>query len=219
MTDVSVLSVLTRAYTEQRYVLERSKQEARRWGGHSDWPWNGMVLSAATRGGSWRWGKKIEPIYATHLAWPVIASLSDTARHSRLITVGRFPNRTATWLEGVFQHLNAIGGPSGVKTQLASMETTAVIDYWMAIPGLGPKYARNMMMDIYDERFRNGYFAIDSRIINLLPRLGYVGRNRYGEQEEFLCGIAAALAIETWELDRLLYQRANDLIIWLRNGG
>jgi hypothetical protein len=82
----------------------------------------------------------------------------------------------------------------------------------MPFDGLGDKYARNIMMDVYDARFRNDRFAIDSRIAGLLPHLGYTGGKGYEEQENFLAGLARAARMEGWELDRLLYNEAGMIV-------
>jgi hypothetical protein len=82
----------------------------------------------------------------------------------------------------------------------------------MPFDGLGDKYARNIMMDVYDARFRNDRFAIDSRIAGPLPHLGYTGGKGYEEQENFLAGLARAARMEGWELDRLFYNGAGMIV-------
>lgn len=71
------------------------------------------------------------------------------------------------------------GGPANVQKQLESGDAKDIIDFLMSFPGCGPKYARNIMMDVYDERFHEGCFAIDSRIKSLFPRLKYPGKDKY----------------------------------------
>jgi hypothetical protein len=205
-----IVAVVGRTYIEQKHVLDGLKNTAGTFGAHPDWPWKGIILSGATRGGSARW-PQVECRYEGELAWDKIFPLADTQRHQRLLTVGRFKNRTAECLEQVFAHLKAVGGPAGLRRRLSSMNASQIIGFWCSFREIGDKYARNIMMDIYDSRFRNGFFAIDSRIGALLKVLGYDGPPKYAAQEFFLNELAAELQIESWELDRLLYNQNSGL--------
>jgi hypothetical protein len=211
MERSEVVKFLREKFDQHRDLLMQAKDDAEKWGGHADWPWNGLVLSAATRGGSARWDRNVKPRYERELSWAVIEGVTDGERRQRFETVGRFWRRTAKWLEVVYQHILDKGGPPSIRATLASMDADAVIAFWRAFLDIGDKYARNMMMDVYDRRFRDGRFAVDSRIKALLPGLGYQGRNLYVAQEGFLNALASDVAIEGWELDRLLYQANNQI--------
>ena len=206
MEHSEVVELLREKFREHRGLLIQTKADATKWGTHPDWPWNGLVLSAATRGGSARWDRNVKPRYERELSWVVLGGISDDERRQAFETVGRFWRRTAKWLELVYQHILNKGGPASIRATLAPMDAEAAIAFWKAFLGIGDKYARNIMMDIYDHRFRNERFAIDSRIKALLPGLGYRGRNLYVAQEMFLSSLASDVAIEGWELDRLLYK-------------
>lgn len=201
-----LIAALSEAVAGHREVLDRTKEVAADWGAHPDWPWNGLVLSAATRGGSARWERDVAQRYETELSWTILDVTPDDDRRRRFETVGRFWRRTASWLEFVFQHIHHAGGPAAIREVLAPLTAEDVIAFWTALPEVGEKYARNIMMDTYDPRFRDGRFAIDSRIKSLLPILGYDGSNRYDSQEAFLDTLARELGVEGWELDRFLYQ-------------
>lgn len=201
------------ADVETTKLLNALEDEAKTWGEHSDWPWNGFVLSGATRDGSARWDKNIKPHYEDKFSWKVLSGLSDDEVKKRLNQVGRFKTITGAWLWKVFEEIRKKGGPSGIRTHLAPMSAPGVICFLQCFLGCGPKYARNIMMDVHDPRFHNKYFAIDSRIKKLLfNRLGYTGKkNDYAAQEDFLVGLAAEVGISCWELDRLLYNKAKDV--------
>jgi hypothetical protein len=201
--------MLKEAAVKHHERLERTKADSLRWVAHPDRPWNGVVLSAATRGGSARWERNVAPRYEAELFWTVLDGLSAGARRLRFESVGRFWRRTADWLEAVYRHICGNGGPTVIRAALATLDAEAVISFWKTFPDVGDKYARNIMMDIYDSRFRDGRFAVDSRIMSLLPDLGYQGRNRYSDQEAFLTALAYEVGIEGWELDRLLYTSTN----------
>lgn len=209
---------LRNAAYEHRDRLEHTKNEAQRWGTHPDWPWNGVVLSAATRGGSARWNRNVEPRYEAELSWKALDGLPADEIRRRFESVGRFWRRTADWLEAVYRHVRDSGGPTKIRVTLAHLNTEEVIAFWTAFPDVGNKYARNIMMDIYDPRFREGRFAIDSRIKSLLPGLGYQDRNHYDAQEAFLDALATDVGIEGWELDRLLYQAHQRITARLAEG-
>lgn len=66
----------------------------------------------------------------------------------------------------------------------------AKIRFLESFPGIGPKYARNMMMDVYHEDFRDS-IALDVRI-NV-------------EHEAFYRDAAREAGLNGWELDRLLF--------------
>jgi hypothetical protein len=193
-----LVAMLGDTASEHRNRLESTKADALRWGAHPDWPWNGVVLSAATRGGSARWDRNVAPRYDAELSWAVVDPLLADERKRRFETVGRFWRRTANWLETVYQHIRDTGGPARIRQALAPMDAETVISFWTAFPDVGEKYARNIMMDIYDIRFRDGRFAIDSRIKSLLPGLGYQSRARYGAQEAFLDGLASEVGVRGW---------------------
>ncbi len=210
MLRTEIVKTLKQTETDHRRILEQTADEAVKFGQHADWPWNGMILSAATRGGSKR-ADLIMPRYQSEFAWAAIERVGQADRHQRFASVGRFKNKTADWLDGVFEHIRASGGPASLRTTLSVMPARDVIAFWCAFPGMGDKYARNIMMDTYDPRFRKGFFAIDSRIEALLKTLGYSGPPKYAAQEKFLNELAAEVQVDSWDLDRLLYQRSADL--------
>lgn len=71
------------------------------------------------------------------------------------------------------------------------------------LPVIGPKYARNIMMDVYHPGFRD-CIAIDSRIKAITKALGLHFAS-YKEHEKFYLSVASGAGIDGWELDRLLY--------------
>ncbi|WP_288338440.1 hypothetical protein [uncultured Sphingomonas sp.] len=207
-----VVEVLKKLAVEHADALAASKRAAIEHGRHSDWPWNGIVLSAATLGGSWRWEKRVQPIYDAELSWRALLGLTAEERRQRFNKVGGYWRRTSAFLERVYGRLLEEGGPEGSRSTLEEMSGPEILAFWAAFDGVGPKYARNIMMDIHHPSFRRDYFAIDSRIQKLLPVLGYTGPNRYESMEAFLNKLAADTGMEGWDLDRLLYQRHDDLI-------
>jgi hypothetical protein len=61
MEHREVADVLQGKSSEQRDLLLQIKADARNWGSHVAWPWNGLVLSATTRGGSTQSDQNVKP--------------------------------------------------------------------------------------------------------------------------------------------------------------
>ncbi len=211
MYDSAVIADLERLARANTEMLCNLKASANLFGKHEDWPWNGFVLSGATRGGSARWKNIVKPRYDTELSWAALSKLDDDKIKRQLKTIGRFKNKTGAWLWSLFLAIREAGGPANIRQRLHSLDAEGIIDFLTNVSGCGPKYSRNIMMDIYDERFHEGYFAIDSRIKGLLPRLKYPGKAKYEDQERFLIGLAAQVGIKCWELDRLLYNKVSEI--------
>jgi hypothetical protein len=70
-------------------------------------------------------------------------------------------------------------------------------------PGIGPKYARNIMMDVYHDDFRES-IALDVRIQAISKALG-LSFPSYAAQEQFYLDVAHEAGLNGWELDRLLF--------------
>ena len=83
-----------------------------------------------------------------------------------------------------------------------------------AFQGIGPKYARNVWMGLYDPLFRDAV-AIDERIKAITSALGYSFKS-YDEHETFYREIAGEAQLEPWEVDRLLYEFKNDFLAAIR---
>jgi hypothetical protein len=206
-----IVEQLRRIAQSEVLTLERMRREATQFGDHPDWPWIGRVQSAATHGGSWRWEEKVRPIYESKLSWSAISEILPSERRERLETVGRFWDKTATWLEQAYIKIQSAGGPEALRDRLNLMPAKEVISFWKSFQGFNEKYARNIMMDIYHPNFRNDFFAIDSRLEALLPILGYVGKRNYLSREKFLFDLSGDVGVIAWDLDRLLYSKHKEI--------
>jgi hypothetical protein len=70
-------------------------------------------------------------------------------------------------------------------------------------PGIGDKYARNIMMDVYHPDFRDS-IAVDARINAISNALG-LSFASYRDHEAFYLDVAKEAGLNGWELDRLLF--------------
>jgi len=77
-------------------------------------------------------------------------------------------------------------------------------------PGIGPKYARNIMMDSYHPLFRDR-IALDSRVRSVSKKLG-IDFKDYSDYENFYLRVAKEAGIEGWELDRLIWEHIDDFL-------
>src|SRR5438552_1926486 len=85
----------------------------------------------------------------------------------------RMPDRKASWLAQNFKTIVRMGGVLKAKEALlAKAGRDNKMDFLMkSFEGVGPKYARNIMMDVYDDDFRES-IAVDERIKKVSTRLG-----------------------------------------------
>ena len=104
-----------------------------------------------------------------------------------------------------------LGGPKRAKEELlAKIGPNEKMTYLRQFRGIGPKYARNIMMDVYHKDFRDS-IAVDSRIKSIAN--DYLGLNyTIDECEKFFLEAASEAKISGWEMDRLLYNFQNDFI-------
>ena len=62
----------------------------------------------------------------------------------------RMPDKKAVCILGCFDYVTRLGGPEAAKASLlAQPGREAKIAFLQSFPGIGPKYARNIMMDLY----------------------------------------------------------------------
>lgn len=117
----------------------------------------------------------------------------------------RWPALKARYIFGCFEKIKELGGPKRAKRLLLDQQgRDAKIRFLKAFPGIGDKYARNIMMDVYHEEFRNS-IAVDARIQAVSSAWG-LSFDSYEEQEDFYLTVAANAGLNGWELDRLMFR-------------
>jgi hypothetical protein len=128
------------------------------------------------------------------------AVVEQTCRDAKI----RMPGIKAGFILRCFDQITAFGGLAAVKAALfATPGRNGKIKFLRQFHGIGPKYARNMMMDVYQEDFRES-IAIDSRIQSISTALG-VAFNNYANHENFYLDVAHLAGMNGWELDRLMF--------------
>ncbi len=123
----------------------------------------------------------------------------------------RWPERKTGFVLAAFDKLRDLGGVPAANTILFDTPgREAKMKFLKSFTGIGPKYARNMMMDVYHEDFRDS-IAIDSRIKKVSAAWGLAFAS-YDEHERFYLGVAADAGLSGWELDRLLYNFTEEFV-------
>jgi hypothetical protein len=210
-----LVTIVRALAAEKRAELERHKE------GYSglarpDFIWHYLLQSFSTMGRASGWHGLIgNPDNYGRVTYAALAALTPEARAAQVRQVCRaagirMPERKADFILRCFEYVTRLGGPEAVKAQLlAQVGREAKILFLQTFPGIGPKYARNMMMDVYHEDFRDS-IALDVRIQAISEALG-LSFASYGEHESFYLGVAHEAGLNGWELDRLLFHFRNEV--------
>ena len=204
-----LVAAVRRLAIEKQAELIRLKQEHRGLT-RLDFIWHYLLVSFSTMGRASGWHGLIgnENNYQ-RVTYNVLAALSPEARKTQVRQVCgeagiRMPDKKADYIIGCFSYIQKLGGLEAAKAKLlAQPGREAKIRFLQTFPGIGPKYARNMMMDVYHEDFRNS-IALDVRIKAISGALG-LSFSSYAEHELFYLNVARDAGINGWELDRLLF--------------
>lgn len=179
-----------------------------------DFIWHYLLQSFATMGRAAGWVGLIgNQANYNKVQYEVLAKLNPT---DRVVQVDqtcrdakiRMPSIKAGYILKCFEQVERLGGPLRAKQALlARPGRDAKIAFLKSFAGIGDKYARNIMMDVYHEDFRDS-IAIDVRIKALSEQWG-LSFSSYAAHEEFYLAVATDAGINGWELDRLMfnYQR------------
>lgn len=191
--------------------------------GRPDFVWHYLLQSFATMGRAAGWKGLIgnESNY-NRVTFAALTELPDaqralvveeTCRSAKV----RMPSIKAKFILRCFGQVTALGGPHAAKTALFSAPgRSGKIKFLTQFHGIGPKYARNMMMDVHHEDFRES-IAIDSRIKAISEALGLTFRN-YDDHEEFYLDAAHASGMSGWELDRLMFNFQKEVLSAINEG-
>jgi len=203
---VGVVRVLA---AQKRAELERHK-EGQSGLVRPDFVWHYLLQSFSTMGRASGWHGLIgNQANYRRITYTALAALTPQARAAQVRKVCRaagirMPDKKADYILGCFEYVTRLGGPKAAKTKLlAQPGREAKIAFLKSFPGIGPKYARNIMMDVYHPDFRDS-IALDVRIKAISEALGLCFAS-YAEHERFYLDVAREAGLNGWELDRLLF--------------
>lgn len=182
-----------------------------------DFLWYHLLQSFATMGRSAGWhgliGNKKNYSRVTYEALDILspeareAQVRETCRIAKI----RMPDIKADYILGCYDAVRKMGGPLAAKNRLLSLlGRDAKIAFLKSFPGIGDKYSRNIMMDVYHEDFRDS-IAVDVRIKNVSEAFGLIFSS-YSTHESFYLSVAADAGLNGWELDRLMYNFQEEFI-------
>jgi hypothetical protein len=206
---VKLATIAKRLSAKYTGKIEELKQEHKELS-RPDFLWHYLLQSFSTMGRAAGWhgliGNKENYSKITYDALEKLTSaervaiVHETCKAAKI----RMPARKADFILGCFTQIQNLGGLIKAKGLLfAQAGREGKIKFLMKFPGIGPKYARNIMMDVYREDFRDS-IAIDIRIKAISSALG-VSFDSYSEHEQFYLNAAKMAELNGWELDRLLF--------------
>src|SRR5918996_1254754 len=174
-----------------------------------DFLWHFLLQSFGTMGRAAGWAGLSKPENYNRVRYEALAALPAAERTA--VAEGacrdgkvRMPGIKADYIVGCFEHIQKMGGPEAAKKQLFQLRgRDAKIQFLKALPGIGDKYARNILMDVYHPDFRDS-IAIDARIKSLSQSLGLTFPT-YDQHEQFYLDVAREAGVDGWELDRLIF--------------
>jgi hypothetical protein len=141
------------------------------------------------------------------VSYAELKRLTPSRRSARLLSTMkeahvRMPPLKAKWLAANFEQIDHLGGVErATRDMLALQGREAKLEFVRRFKGIGPKYANNFWMDLYDRDFRN-CVAVEERLKKISKELGLDASTDY---HEFFCALARDAGITPWELDRLLF--------------
>jgi hypothetical protein len=204
---VAALSALT---PEMRERLEELKRTARENLQRDDFIWHHLLQSFATMGNSRGWFGLIgDPTNYEEVTFEALDRVAPAVRPAHLDRVlrrskVRMPSKKAEWLAANFETVQEMGGPVPAKEKaLACPGKEAKVEFLKQFDGIGPKYGRNIWMDVYHPDFHNA-IAVDERIKGISSAMGYSFKS-YRDHERFYLDIVDEAGLSGWETDRLLY--------------
>ncbi|MBM3749307.1 MAG: hypothetical protein FJW34_26405, partial [Acidobacteria bacterium] len=165
-----------RLATQHRSKLEELKAGRQDWEAE-DFVWEALLGAFSTMGNALGVELVENPQLHEGVRYEALKKRTTAARRqiidAALRNAGvRWPSRKTEWLLANFERIRADGGPLAVKEELeACAGRDAKIRFLKTFRGIGEKYARNIMMDVYDPDFRDS-IAIDARITNVAEKLG-----------------------------------------------
>ena len=199
-------------HTLQKYKDARSEIE------RPDFLWHYLLQSFATMGRSAGLEDLLgNPDHYKQLRYDVLAALSPNDREAQVRRICRasrrlrMPDLKASYIIGCFDQIEALGGLEAAKSlPLAERGYKAKIAFLKTFPGIGDKYSRNLLMDVYHEDFHDS-IAIDTRIKAISDLLG-LPRMTYDAHEAFYLAAARSAGLNGWELDRLMYNYRDEFL-------
>jgi hypothetical protein len=218
--EEKLTSAVRTVYAANSGVIQKIKSDAEKKWAEPNFIWERLLGAAATLGNAR--GAKLVHDDKLHdpVRYPALLPLTEEKRidvltRSLRAAQVRMAVLKAKRLAANFKRIKDEGGPDAIKLQLEDKAgREEKIAYLQTFDGIGPKYARDIMMDAYHPDFRDS-IALDVRVKKVADALG-IDVAPYEAAEQFFIAAAARAGINRWELDRLLYTFTDDVLTAIR---
>lgn len=217
MAAQKLTTIVRDVFSKHREAIDEHRTQGALMAARPDFLWHILLQSFATMGNSrGQFGLIHNQANYQRLRYDVLAAYNDEDRRTEISEVCaiagiRMPRKKAGWIASAFLIIRELGGPEAAKSALMAEPTKAEKEkFLMRFPGIGEKYARNIMMDIHHEQFRSS-IAIDVRVGRISKALGVEFSRPYPDHEAFYLNVADRAGMTGWELDRLLYNHADEV--------
>lgn len=218
----NIVKILRPLADDQKKYLQGMKDKARKLSKRQDLIWHMLLSSMATMGNA----RGYVGLICTHENYERITFDALTKEYTlknrrRLLKATlrrakvRRADQKAEWLASNFEKISEMGGLSAArKALLISKGQENKIIFLKTFDGISDKYARNIMMDIYHREFHD-CIAVDQRIKNISSVLN-LSFPDYKSEEDFYRAVASEMDLQAWELDRLLFKFAGEVICMIK---
>ena len=216
-----LIAIAQRLSKRERPTLDKLKAEATQLE-RADFLWHYLLQSFATMGRASGWHGLIgNKSNYDRLRFGALAKLTPAARSAQVEATCRaakirMPGIKAGYILKCFDQVQNLGGVEAAKMKLlAQPGREGKIAFLKSFSGIGDKYSRNIMMDVYHPDFRDS-IAVDARIKTLSAKLG-LSFPSYAAHEAFYLEVAAEAGLNGWELDRLIFNFQSEFLGAARN--
>ncbi|GAB1421909.1 hypothetical protein MASR2M15_21080 [Anaerolineales bacterium] len=206
-------------------MLDERKQQGEALLKRDDFVWQALLNSMST------WGKfryselmENEALYSMVVYDSISGILDHNKRHEILLEAFteaglRYQTSKAKYMTLNYNLIQEKGGIDKAKQEyLSKSNIEEKKQFWKAFHGIGPKYSRNIPMDIYDKDFRDS-IAVDERLKGIAEKLGFKDKEQsdYALMERFFLDVAKECKLTGWEIDRILFNYVSCVHLVLEN--
>lgn len=206
------IATVARAHAAELDAQRANAADARR----PDFVWHYLLESYSTWGSvRGHVGLMKDPVNYASVAYDLLRGKPPSRRIPHIERVlrrakVRMPHHKAVLLSRAVDVIAGLGGPQAASAALwAQKGAPAKLRFLKQFPGVGAKYARNIMMDVFDPDFRAS-IAVDARILRFAGDVGLV-TDDLGALEIALLKVAEVAGLDGWTVDRVLFNWADEV--------
>jgi hypothetical protein len=222
VTRAKFVEILAAFLDQDRQWLEDELQKCQRLRHErDDWAWYVFVQSYATNGGVHTWDSFLDQGGADLIHWSALfegqpndidSAAGRLEAMSHQFINPRRASKTRPALLSTFRRFHMVGGPDRIARTWMDMRTSETLLGWLrTFAMIGESYSRNMCMDIAHPLVMS-HFPLDYRVNTICDRIYEAPPSTpYAPREAWLRTLAVELGVSCWHLDRLLFNRHDEL--------